>query len=178
VLGFDVPFTSLSKLCKNAGLKPFCWAKPACCNFTSFDFNLQGHILSTYWWSCSYINAFKIACLLSFFLKYFYFFCGGAQIVLCPFTCFFSIGDGWVALQDFVSHMEAATLQSLYLQHNYLTDFGSLSSSVLPSNVAFCVQYNCMLPPPQSLCPEQIAGIEAISRPANECATVLRSNSP
>jgi hypothetical protein len=118
-----------------------------------------------------------LACFLSFW-RIFVFFCGGAQIMLCPFTCFFSIGDGWVALQDFVSHMEAATLQSLYLQHNYLTDFGSLSSSVLPSNVAFCVQYNCMLPPPQSLCPEQIAGIEAISRPANECATVLRSNSP
>jgi hypothetical protein len=118
-----------------------------------------------------------LACFLSF-LKNFFFFGGGAQIVLFPFTFLFSIGDGWVALQDFVSHMEAATLQSLYLQHNYLTDFGSLSSSVFPSNVAFCVQYNCMLPPPQSLCPEQIAGIEAISRPANECSTVLRSISP
>jgi len=44
VLGFDVPFTSLSKLCKNAWSKPFCSAKPAF--LTSSNFNLQGHILS------------------------------------------------------------------------------------------------------------------------------------
>jgi hypothetical protein len=47
VLGFAVPFTSLSKLCKNAGPKPFCCAKPACFDFTSSNFNLQGHILNT-----------------------------------------------------------------------------------------------------------------------------------
>jgi len=47
VLGFAVPFTSLSKLCKYAGLKPFCGAKPACCDFSSSNFYVQGHILST-----------------------------------------------------------------------------------------------------------------------------------
>jgi hypothetical protein len=47
VLGFAVPFTSLSKLCKNAGPKPFCWAKLACFDFSSSNFYLQGHILST-----------------------------------------------------------------------------------------------------------------------------------
>jgi hypothetical protein len=46
VLGFTMPFTSL-KLCKNAGLKPFCRAKPACFDFSLSNFNLQGHILST-----------------------------------------------------------------------------------------------------------------------------------
>jgi hypothetical protein len=43
VLGFALSFTSVSKLCKNAGPKSFCWAKLAC----SSNFNLQGHILST-----------------------------------------------------------------------------------------------------------------------------------
>jgi hypothetical protein len=41
VSGFAVPFTSLSKLCKNAGPKPFCRAKPTCLNFSSSNFNLQ-----------------------------------------------------------------------------------------------------------------------------------------
>ncbi len=47
VLDFVVHFTSLSKLCKNDGPKPFCWAKPACFVFSSSNLNLQGHILST-----------------------------------------------------------------------------------------------------------------------------------
>jgi hypothetical protein len=46
MLGFDVPFTSLSKLWKNAGPEPFCWAKPAYCDCSSSNFNLQAHILS------------------------------------------------------------------------------------------------------------------------------------
>ncbi len=40
-------FTSLSKLCKNGGLKPFCWAKLACFDLSSSNFNLQHHILRT-----------------------------------------------------------------------------------------------------------------------------------
>jgi len=47
VHSFDVHFTSLSKLCKYAGPKPFCWAKPAWLDFSSCNFNVQGHILST-----------------------------------------------------------------------------------------------------------------------------------
>jgi hypothetical protein len=44
VLCFAVPFTNLSKLCKNAGPKPFCWAKLAC-------FGLYPIVISmvTYW---------------------------------------------------------------------------------------------------------------------------------
>jgi hypothetical protein len=40
-------FYQLSKLCKNPGPKPFCWAKLACMDFSSANFNMQGHILST-----------------------------------------------------------------------------------------------------------------------------------
>jgi len=32
--GFGVPFTSLSKMYKNAGPKPFCSTKPACFDFS------------------------------------------------------------------------------------------------------------------------------------------------
>jgi hypothetical protein len=46
VFGSTVPLTSLSKLCKNAGPKPFCAAKPACFDFSSFNFNFQATILS------------------------------------------------------------------------------------------------------------------------------------
>jgi hypothetical protein len=39
--------TSLSKLSKYAGEKPISWAKPACVDFSSSDFNVEGHLLST-----------------------------------------------------------------------------------------------------------------------------------
>ncbi len=38
---------SCSKLCKNAGSKPIWGAKGACVDFSSSNFNFQGHILST-----------------------------------------------------------------------------------------------------------------------------------
>jgi hypothetical protein len=47
VWSFAVPFTSLRKLCKIAGPKPFCWAKLACFDFSSSSFNLKGHTLIT-----------------------------------------------------------------------------------------------------------------------------------
>jgi hypothetical protein len=42
-----MPFTGFNKLCKNAGPKPFCWAKLVCFEFFSSNFTFQGHILST-----------------------------------------------------------------------------------------------------------------------------------
>jgi hypothetical protein len=54
VLGFARPFIRVSKLCKNAGPKPFCWAKPAC-----FDFSSSLHPIlicrshTQHQWSCS-----------------------------------------------------------------------------------------------------------------------------
>jgi hypothetical protein len=48
VFGSTVPLTGLmSKLCKNAGPKPFCVAKPVCFDFSSFNFNFEATILST-----------------------------------------------------------------------------------------------------------------------------------
>jgi len=39
--------TNLNKLCKSAGPNLLCWAKLVCFYFSSYNFNLQGHILST-----------------------------------------------------------------------------------------------------------------------------------
>ncbi len=48
LLGFAMmPFTSLSKLCKNAGPKIFCLSKLARFDFCPSSFNFQDHILST-----------------------------------------------------------------------------------------------------------------------------------
>ncbi|KAG0621572.1 hypothetical protein M758_3G030900 [Ceratodon purpureus] len=70
--------------------------------------------------------------------------------------------------QDFANKMQEATLQSLYLQHNYLTDSGALALASLPPSVAVCLQYNCMVPPPQSLCPPNVD--MPASRPGSQCS--------
>lgn len=69
--------------------------------------------------------------------------------------------------QDFANKMQEATLQSLYLQHNYLTNSGALAIASLPPSVAVCLQYNCMVPPPQSLCPPNVD--MPASRPGYQC---------
>jgi hypothetical protein len=68
--------------------------------------------------------------------------------------------------QEFVTSLEASTLQSLYLQNNYLSNFGDLGTATIPPTVAVCVQYNCELPPPQSVCPESQG---FVARPLTEC---------
>jgi len=66
--------------------------------------------------------------------------------------------------------MQSADLLSLYLQHNFLNDWGALGNSSLPPSVAVCLQYNCLTPPLQSLCPKNIAG--AAARPGYQCLKV------
>lgn len=70
-------------------------------------------------------------------------------------------------MQDFANKMQESTLQSLYLQHNYLTNSGALGDASLPPSVAVCLQYNCMVPPPQSLCPPNV-DMPAV-RPGDQC---------
>jgi len=43
----------LGNWCKTAWPKPFCRAKQACFDFSSPNFNLQGHIRTKHLWSCS-----------------------------------------------------------------------------------------------------------------------------
>jgi len=70
-------------------------------------------------------------------------------------------------VQDFANKMQEASLQSLYLQHNYLTNSGALGVASLPPSVAVCLQYNCMVLPPQSLCPPNVD--MPASRPEYQC---------
>jgi hypothetical protein len=58
VLGFVVPFTSLSILCKNARPKPLCWAKPACYDFFFIQFSFAGPH-TEHQWSYSYMLLLK-----------------------------------------------------------------------------------------------------------------------
>jgi len=51
-------------------------------------------------------------------------------------------------VHELVTSFEASTLQSLYLQNNYLSNFGDLGTATIPPTVVVCVQYNCELPPP------------------------------
>jgi hypothetical protein len=44
VFGFAVPFTSLHKLLQKCWAKTILLSKPVCFDFSSSDFNLQGHI--------------------------------------------------------------------------------------------------------------------------------------
>lgn len=78
--------------------------------------------------------------------------------------------------QDFASKMQDSTLQSLYLQHNYLTGSGALASAALPPSVAVCLLYNCMEPPAQSLCPPNVA-MPAV-RPGYQCLKASAAGSP
>lgn len=87
----------------------------------------------------------------------------------CPELIFDSIQMFWGCcweVQEFVTSLEASTLQSLYLQNNYLSNFGDLGTATIPPTVAVCVQYNCKLPPPQSICPESQG---FVARPLTEC---------
>lgn len=80
--------------------------------------------------------------------------------------------------QDFASKMQESTLQSVYLQHNYLTNSGALGVASLPRSVAVCLQYNCMLPPPQSLCPPTVDVHMPAVRPGDQCVQATAFASP
>lgn len=69
--------------------------------------------------------------------------------------------------QDFASKLQESSLQSLFLQHNYLTDAGALGVASLPPTVSVCLQYNCMIPPRQFLCPPNVD--MPASRPEYQC---------
>eukprot|EP00249_Psilotum_nudum_P026969 c34139_g1_i1 orf=664-1884(+) len=76
--------------------------------------------------------------------------------------------------QEFVDQLHSASIQTLFLQHNFLTSFDIDSSIQLPVSCAFCIQYNCMLPPIQSPCPAS-AGRQK-SRPAQQCNSTSQTS--
>lgn len=77
--------------------------------------------------------------------------------------------------QEYVESVRNGVMKTLYLQHNYLTDFpvGDVGGGSLPDTAAVCVSYNCLEAPPM----EAMAGCPAsagdqVVRPAYQCARV------
>ncbi|KAI5081452.1 hypothetical protein GOP47_0004635 [Adiantum capillus-veneris] len=69
--------------------------------------------------------------------------------------------------QEFIDQLISSSMHTLFLQHNFFTNFPVLpSGSSLPLSASVCVQYNCMqlIPPLDSPCPHMRP-----SRPSIEC---------
>ncbi|KAL2535597.1 Leucine-rich repeat (LRR) family protein [Forsythia ovata] len=68
---------------------------------------------------------------------------------------------------SFVDQLLAASIQILYLQHNYLTGIEINPTASIPLSSSLCLQYNCMVPPVQTPCPLK-AGKQK-TRPTEQC---------
>ncbi|MCO5546744.1 hypothetical protein L7F22_000180 [Adiantum nelumboides] len=68
---------------------------------------------------------------------------------------------------EFIEQLLSSSIQTLFLQHNFLTNFPMHRTDALPLTASLCIQYNCMLPPVESPCPLN-AGRER-TRPASQC---------
>lgn len=67
----------------------------------------------------------------------------------------------------FVNRLLDASMQILYLQHNYLTGIDMNPTVELPVQSSLCLQYNCMVLPVQTPCPLK-AGKQK-TRPTGQC---------
>lgn len=71
--------------------------------------------------------------------------------------------------REYVESLCSGTTRTLYLQHNYLTEFPIIPDLKFPDSVSLCLSYNCMVPPVGlTACPAS-AG-EQLSRPAYQCS--------
>ncbi|KAK4766026.1 hypothetical protein SAY87_007668 [Trapa incisa] len=68
---------------------------------------------------------------------------------------------------NFVDRLLAASMQTLYLQHNFLTGIQINPTADIPISSSLCLQYNCMVPPVQTPCPLK-AGKQK-TRPTSQC---------
>lgn len=68
---------------------------------------------------------------------------------------------------SFVDRLMDGTIQTLYLQHNFLTGFQINPTAEIPLSSVLCVQYNCMVPPTQSACPLKTG--DEKTRPTAQC---------
>lgn len=66
-----------------------------------------------------------------------------------------------------VDRLLDASIQILYLQHNYLTGIHINPTADIPLRSSLCLQYNCMVPPVQTSCPLK-AGTQK-TRPTPQC---------
>ncbi|GMH02658.1 hypothetical protein Nepgr_004497 [Nepenthes gracilis] len=68
---------------------------------------------------------------------------------------------------SFVDRLLDASVQILYLQHNYLTGIEMNPTAEIPLTSSLCLQYNCMVPPVHTSCPLK-AGTQK-TRPTAQC---------
>lgn len=68
---------------------------------------------------------------------------------------------------SFVDHLLDASIQILYLQHNFLTGIEINPTAEIPSSSSLCLQYNCMVPPVQMQCP--LRSGKQKTRPTAQC---------
>ncbi|KAF3494568.1 hypothetical protein DY000_02051804 [Brassica cretica] len=68
---------------------------------------------------------------------------------------------------SFAERLLSASIQTLYLQHNFLTGIQISPAEEIPVSSSLCLQYNCMVPPLQTLCPLK-AGPQN-TRPTSQC---------
>uniref|UniRef100_A0A7N0T2S8 Leucine-rich repeat-containing N-terminal plant-type domain-containing protein n=1 Tax=Kalanchoe fedtschenkoi TaxID=63787 RepID=A0A7N0T2S8_KALFE len=71
--------------------------------------------------------------------------------------------------QSYVESVYGGRMKTLYLQHNYISEFPVELGMALPDSASLCVSYNCMVPPPALTvsCPAS-AGSQ-IRRPVAQC---------
>ncbi|PKU80556.1 LRR receptor-like serine/threonine-protein kinase ERL1 [Dendrobium catenatum] len=67
----------------------------------------------------------------------------------------------------FAERLEAAGMEVLYLQHNFLSGMQMSPAAEIPMTTSLCLQYNCMVPPVDAPCPLK-AGRQK-TRPVNQC---------
>ncbi|CAN0896936.1 LRR receptor-like serine/threonine-protein kinase ER1 [Linum grandiflorum] len=66
-----------------------------------------------------------------------------------------------------VDQLLAGKMETLYLQHNFLTGIKIDPMEKIPTSSSLCLQYNCMVPPVDSPCPLKAGRAKA--RPVDQC---------
>ena len=81
--------------------------------------------------------------------------------------------------REYVDGLYRRTIKTLYLQHNYITEFPLEPAALpLPDTVSLCLSYNCMVPPlPVGItaCPAS-AGAQ-LFRPESQCVAFNNGSS-
>ncbi|EPS69497.1 hypothetical protein M569_05269 [Genlisea aurea] len=72
--------------------------------------------------------------------------------------------------KEYISSVEAGSMETLYLQHNFLTEFPMEVGTSLPDTAAVCVSYNCISEPPIGLSTCPTSAGDQLSRPPEQCS--------
>ena len=69
--------------------------------------------------------------------------------------------------REIVEGLMKGTMETLYLQHNFLAKIDIRPEEQLPMRSALCVSYNCLVPPVSMVCPRR-DGVDMV-RPLSQC---------